>query len=135
MITFVLRLTFHQHTILTFNQLTSISPESSEYHRFSKHFLGDRSYLLCSSPRNPYWAGVPREEIHSMWVNVRYKLAVPNKFNFFSNSFFMKVLCSKTSNSFSNHLCQVLHSQTHHQKWLSSMVSRFLWLKFIGKER
>ena len=35
----VLRLTFRQHTILPFNQLTSNSCESLENHRFSEHFL------------------------------------------------------------------------------------------------
>ena len=34
-----LRLTFRQHTILPFNQLTSNSCESLENHRFSEHFL------------------------------------------------------------------------------------------------
>ena len=49
----------------------------------------------------------------------------------------MKVLCSKISNSFSNQLRQILHSQTHHQVWLGGTVSRFLWLrgdhKRVGK--
>ena len=51
---FVLKLTFHLHTILTFVQLTSIHPESSEKHGFSENFLGNRSYLIRSSPFNPY---------------------------------------------------------------------------------
>ena len=28
---------------------------------------------------------------------------------------------------------QILHSKTHHQIWLGSMLSRFLWLNFTGK--
>ena len=68
-------------------------------------------------------------------IRIRNKLSVPNQFNVLCNSFFMKVLCSKISNSLDNHLRQILHSQTHHQKWLGNMFSRFLWLRFIGKGR
>ena len=46
----------------------------------------------------------------------------------------MKILGSEISTSFGNHLFKILHSRTHHQKWLGRMVSRFLWLRLIGKE-
>ena len=75
-------------------------------------------------------------KIGSIWVNVRNEIL--QKFlssSTFSVTVFQEVLCSKTCNSFDNHPRQILHSQTHHQRWLGSMVSRFSRLRFIGKRR